>query len=278
MSLSDSPSFSGTKPTRWIWTRRNNSHYNIVQAWQLLNLPQSYAIYIHLAYQGRTLPWHYQTGIVLMALIIFDYDGVLADTLDDLVRSGQRACDRLGVKHIVRRADINNLEEMSFTSFGRACEVPEQLLDEFVEICLEFFSQKQSPPAIFPGLSEVIQHLSANHVLAVVTTNSSQNVHAFLLRHALDGFIRAVYGVDAPGTKAQKICLARDQLLPANMPEPAYMVGDSLSDIRAAQETSVMSVAVAWGHQSLEYLQRGNPDYVIHAPQQLIEVVEQLKA
>ena len=84
-----------------------------------------------------------------MALIIFDYDGVLADTLDDLLRFGQEACDQLGVKHLVTKDDLENLEVMSFSSYGRACEVPEHLVDEFVKISLNLFAEKDSPPAIF---------------------------------------------------------------------------------------------------------------------------------
>jgi phosphoglycolate phosphatase len=53
------------------------------------------------------------------------------------------------------------------------------------------------------------------------------------------------------------------------------MVGDSLSDVYAAKEVGVTSVAVTWGHQSLEYLLRGDPDYVVTSPQNLIEVIEQ---
>jgi phosphoglycolate phosphatase-like HAD superfamily hydrolase len=53
------------------------------------------------------------------------------------------------------------------------------------------------------------------------------------------------------------------------------MVGDSLSDIYAAKEATATSIAVTWGHQSLEYLLRGKPDYVVAYPQDLIEVIEQ---
>jgi phosphoglycolate phosphatase len=209
-----------------------------------------------------------------MALILFDYDGVLADTLDDLVRSGQEACSQLGIKHLVTREDLNNLEEMSFSSFGRACGVPEHLVDEFVRICLSYLAEKKSPPAIFPGLSSVIRRLSATHRIAVVTTNSSQNVNAFLAEHGLDGIIQAVYGVDAPGSKAQKIAMARDRLLENREQEPVFMVGDSLSDVLAAKEARVTSIAVTWGHQGLEHLLRGHPDHVVSSPQDLIGIVE----
>ncbi|MCQ3937927.1 MAG: hypothetical protein DPW18_12875 [Chloroflexi bacterium] len=207
-----------------------------------------------------------------MALIIFDYDGVLADTLDELIQFGQEACNRLGVKHVVTKEDLSNLEVMSFATFGRACEVPEPLVDEFVKISLRLFAEKESPPAIFEGLTKVIQHLSANHKIAIVTTNSSQNVHAFLLKHGLDRLVHAVYGVDTPGSKAQKISLARERFVENG--EAVFMIGDSLSDVRAAKEAGVTSIAVTWGHQSLETLLRGNPDHVVNSPHELIGVTE----
>lgn len=210
-----------------------------------------------------------------MSLIIFDYDGVLADTLGDLLLFGQRACDQLGVKHSVTKDDLGNLEVMSFSSYGRACEVPEPLVDEFVKICLNFFAEKKSPPAIFAGLSDVLRRLSAVHKIAIVTTNSAQNVNAFLAQHGLDGLVHAVYGVDSPGSKAQKISMARSKLFENREHEAVFMVGDSLSDIRAAKEASVTSIAVTWGHQSLEILLRGNPDYVVNSPHELIEIMEQ---
>ena len=207
-----------------------------------------------------------------MALVIFDYDGVLADTLDDLIQFGQEACNQLGVNHVVTKDDLSNLEVMSFATYGRACEVPEHLIDEFVRISLDLFAKKASPPAIFNGLSEVIQHFSSKHKIAIVTTNSSQNVHAFLTQHGLDSLVHAVYGVDTPGSKAQKISIARERF--ANNGEAIFMIGDALSDIRSAKEAGVTSIAVTWGHQSLETLLRGEPEHVVNSPYELSMVIE----
>lgn len=208
-----------------------------------------------------------------MALIIFDFDGVLADTLGDLVRFGQEVCDELGIEHAVHKDDLSSLEVMSFASFGRACEVPEPLVDEFVRRCLKRFAEKKSPPAIFDGLSDVVRTLAVNHTLAVVTTNSSQNVHAFLVEHGLDDRIHAVYGIDTPGSKAQKISIARDRFSADPKRGAVFMVGDSLSDIGAAREASVTSIAVTWGHQGLDHLLRGEPDHVVRFPHDLVEVI-----
>jgi phosphoglycolate phosphatase-like HAD superfamily hydrolase len=212
-----------------------------------------------------------------MALIIFDFDGVLADTLNDLIQFGQEVCDELGIKHVVNKEDLSNLESMSFASFGRACEVPEHLVDEFVQGCLKRFAERQSPPAIFNGLSAIVRNFAINNTLAIITTNSSQNVHAFLIEHGLDECIHAVYGVDIPGSKAQKISIARNHFSAGTTRESVFMIGDSLSDISAAKEASVTSVAVTWGHQSLEHLLRGAPDYVVRFPHDLVEVIENIE-
>lgn len=207
-----------------------------------------------------------------MALVIFDYDGVLADTLNDLIHFGQIACNQLGVYHVVTKDDLSNLEMMSFSTYGRACEVPEHLIDEFVKISLNLFAEKESPPAIFDGLSEVIKYLSTEHKIAIVTTNSSQNVQAFLTKHELESLVHAVYGVDTPGSKAQKISIAQERFV--KNAEAVFMIGDALSDVRAAKEAGVTSIAVTWGHQSLETLQRGTPDYVAEAPRQIIKIIK----
>jgi len=209
-----------------------------------------------------------------MSLLLFDFDGVLADTLDDLLQFSQEICDELGVKHVVIKENISNLEVMSFATLGRACEVPEHLVEEFVQFSLKRIAAKKSPPALFEGLSDVVKKFAVRNTIAIVTTNSSQNVNAFLVEHGLKKYIHAIYGVDLPGTKAQKISMAREQLAKNTESESVFMIGDSLSDIRAAKEAGVKSIAVSWGHQSLSHLLRGGPDYVVHSPTELGEVIE----
>jgi phosphoglycolate phosphatase len=209
-----------------------------------------------------------------MALILFDYDGVLADTLGDMLQFGQEVCVELGVKHTVTKNDLNSLEVMSFVEFGRKCEVPESLVDEFVRRWFKRFDEKKSPPAIFTGLDEVVRILSTNNIIAIVTGNTTKNVKDFLIEHGLDEYIRAIYGLDSPGSKVEKISLAQSQFAAEVKRATIFMVGDSVSDIRAAKEASIKSVAVSWGHQSIETLTRAKPDYFVHSPQELMEVIE----
>jgi len=209
-----------------------------------------------------------------MSLILFDFDGVLADTLGDLLQFGQQACDALGVEHVATRADLDALEVMSFATYGLQMGVPEALVDEFVRLCIDKFNRQAPPPAMFDGLGEVVRQLSAGHVIAVVTGNDSRAVNAFLAAHGLEGYVRAVFGLDAPGSKVEKIERAR--ALFAARGEAVWMVGDSASDIRAAKEARVKSIAVSWGHQGADRLARAEPDHLVHSPGELLALIARL--
>lgn len=206
-----------------------------------------------------------------MSLILFDFDGVLADTLNDMLLFAQQVCGELGVERIVTREDLNSLETMSFAEYGRQLEVPEPLVDEFVRRCLKRFNEKDSPPDTFSGLEEVLRELSHRHTLAIVSGNTTQNIQAFLIAHGLGGCFQAIFGVDSPGSKREKIEQSRRQF--AKESEDVFVVGDSVSDIRAAKEASVKSIAVGWGHQSAEKLLSARPDYLIHSPRELLEIL-----
>lgn len=208
-----------------------------------------------------------------MRLLIFDYDGVLADTFADMLTFAQETCDELGVIHTVIPSDLRDLEVMSFTTFGRACGVPEELIWEFSRRCTQKFAKKATPPAIFDGLSEVIRRLAERDILVIVSGNTTGNVNAFLFHHGLLDSFRMVYGVDMPGSKVEKIQMAQNRFGTGR--ETVYFVGDSLSDLRAAREAGVKSIAVSWGHQSLEVLVGGKPDAIVHSPSELYAILEE---
>lgn len=207
-----------------------------------------------------------------MTLILFDFDGVLADTMDDMILFAQESCDELGVKHKVVTQDLSMLEPMSFYQYGKSCEVPEHLLEDFVQRCLQKFASKESPPAIFDGMTGVLADLAQGNKIAIVTGNTSKNVSLFLREHKLEAFIQAIHGVDEPGSKVEKIRMAKENLSAGD--EPVFMIGDSVSDIKSAKDANVTSIAVQWGHQDAGMLLNAKPDHFIKTPAELIEIVK----
>lgn len=210
-----------------------------------------------------------------MAIILFDFDGVLADTLDDILAFAREACAQMGFERDPKPADLDALETMSFADFGGQLKVPSQYIDEFVNRCLQLFNQKPHPPKIIPGMEIVVAEAAKHNTLAIVTGNTTPTVKAFLRQYGLRMHIKVVIGVERKASRPEKIRIALNEL--GHTEESVYMVGDSLSDIRAAMETSIKSIAVGWGHQSPLRLMLANPDYLVNSPQELSELLENIR-
>ena len=122
-------------------------------------------------------------------------------------------------------------------------------------------------------MTQVIKELSTRHAIGIVTGNATLAVENFLLENGIRQYVGVISALDQPGSKSEKILKAKSQLT-GNIIKDAYYVGDSVSDIHAARKASVKSIAVSWGHQSLGRLVNAKPDYVVHSPQELLEIFE----
>lgn len=60
--------------------------------------------------------------------------------------------------------------------------------------------------------------------------------------------------------------------------EEVIYIGDETRDIEAARKSYVKAIAVSWGFNSKEVLAEQNPDFLIHQPQELIKVIENLQS
>jgi phosphoglycolate phosphatase-like HAD superfamily hydrolase len=201
-------------------------------------------------------------------VLIFDFDGVLADTRDDILRFAEVACAELGYPCRATLGDLNALEHMSFDNLARRLGVPEERVEAFTKRSFELFNARSQPPAVVAGMPAVVAQLSERHDVGIVTGNNLETVRDFLQHHGLKSYVQAVLAVDAPGTRPEKI-----ERIAAGIGDPGseiYVIGDAVSDIRAAREASAKSVAATWGHQSGPKLEAAAPDYVVHAPEELL--------
>jgi phosphoglycolate phosphatase len=209
-----------------------------------------------------------------MAIILFDFDGVLADTLEDLLDFAREACAQMDFQRNPTPADLDVLETMSFVDYGRQLKLPPQTIDEFVSRCLQMFNQKPHPPKIFQGMERVVAEAAKENILAIVTGNTTPTVEAFLNEYGLREHIKRVIGVERKASRPEKIRIALREL--GQVEENVYMVGDAVSDIRAAKETSIKSIAAGWGHQSPSRLMAADPDYLVNSPQELQNLLRKI--
>lgn len=206
--------------------------------------------------------------------VLFDYDGVLADTLDDMLHLAGEVCAEMGYPRRPTRADLDALETMSFVDYGRQLGVAADRAPEFARRTMARFEARPRPPSIFEGMGEVVRRAAGRGQAGIVTGSSARAVMRFLEAHGLQSSIDVLIPVEHPGSRAEKILAALRQL--GRRPEEACLIGDAVSDIRACREVGVKSIAVGWGHQSAVRLAGLNPDHLVRSSKELGKLLEQM--
>lgn len=205
-------------------------------------------------------------------VLIFDFDGVLADSLQPMLAYAQQVCYELGYPCTPTQKDLENLENMQFSEFGRQLGIPEAKIETFVAHNFELFSGRTETLPLIPGMDFTIRELSKLAVLVVITGNSRAVVKNFLTAHGLQAEFHSFQAAEDDGSRVEKILKVKSQNGGSNC--DFYMIGDAVSDIRAAREAGIKSVAVGWGHQSKQKLRRENPDFLVDHPEDLLTLFQ----
>jgi phosphoglycolate phosphatase len=198
-------------------------------------------------------------------LIMFDYDGVIVDSLDVFATTflaASHACGYTGIKtheQVVRLFDGNFFEKLAQLGLS-SDKIDEILRDAYRRKVQKYFTEVRP----FQGMQESLNALSGRNVLAVITSNDSQLVWQFLEKEGMACF-DAVVGADQERSKVTKIrnIMARYQDL------PAFYVGDTKGDMIEGRQAGAVTVAVTWGWHSVEKLTEGTPDYMVHSVAEL---------
>ena len=211
-------------------------------------------------------------GIGLWKILIFDFDGVLADSLDDMLQYAREVCAQLGHACDPTPANLEALDIMSFAELGRQLGVPDHQIEVFIQRVFKLFISGERPPKIIPGLEYILVQLAQKHKISIVTGNTSAFVRPFLDRYGLLDCVEIILDVNDPGSRAEKILKVTNDL--NGHTQRVYMIGDAVSDIWAAHQAGVKSLAVSWGHQSREKLMSANPDFLVDSPQELFALLD----
>ncbi len=203
-------------------------------------------------------------------ILIFDFDGVLADSLAPMLRYAGQVCLELGYPCTPTQKDLEILDSMEFSEYGRQLGIPEEKIETFVTRNFELFSRREEPLAITPGIESVIRELSQIAILVVITGNSCKVVGKFLDTYGLKNEFQTILGAEDDGSRVEKILKVIS--LNGGSDGEVYMIGDAVSDIRAAREAGIKSVAIGWGHQSKGKLITENPDFLVDQPEDLLTV------
>ncbi|NJM70401.1 MAG: HAD-IA family hydrolase [Scytonema sp. RU_4_4] len=204
-------------------------------------------------------------------VIIFDFDGTIADTVDALVSIANRLAQDFGYIPITQEelALLRNLSSREIIKYSGISILKIPFLVKKVKSELKNKIKELKP---ISGIKEALFVLNnEGYRLGIITSNSLENVTDFLKVNDLDNFFDFIYsGVTIFGkTTIINNVLKQKQI----KPQEAIYVGDETRDIEASKKANIKVIAAAWGFNSQEVLAKQNPDFLIHHPSQLLEVI-----
>jgi len=201
-------------------------------------------------------------------LFLFDFDGVLSDSLDLYAEAVARCLERIGTPIVKTREDYLALFEGNFYESMAARGVD---LAAFAQAAMEIM------PGIdydamrpFDGLIPVLDALQKDHLLAVISSNGSRTIRRMLERFGFEPYFEEVLGSDFLFSKKEKIdhALAKYGI----PPERTFYIGDTTGDIVEARAAGVRTVAVTWGWHSREKLVAVHPDFLVETAEGLLKI------
>lgn len=204
-------------------------------------------------------------------IILFDFDGTLADSFDATLGIANRLSRKYGYAP-VSETEAARLRDLGIRQILRESRVPLRHLPSWMREFRKELAREipgMSSPA---GLTEALFALKEKGVLlGIVTSNSRENVELFLQNKGWSACFDFLACGSSLFGKSRLIKRAFDGAgLAAS--ETSY-VGDEVRDIEAARRARVTSVAVTWGFNSREILTRSQPDQLLDHPSQLLRLV-----
>jgi phosphoglycolate phosphatase len=198
-------------------------------------------------------------------LLLFDFDGTLADTLPWLL---ENAMPRLAPKYrlkILPPSEHAALRDLPLREVFRRTRVSWWKVPFLVRDVRRLMRDEMPRPPLFGGVPEMLRQLvAAGHGLGLATTNTEGNVARALGPElmALFGPVR-VCGASLHGKAGRlKTALRRNGVAAGE----AVLVGDELRDGAAAREAGIAFAAVGWGYNSPDALRRAAPDFFLETP------------
>lgn len=203
---------------------------------------------------------------------VFDLDGTLVNTLDDLAGACKILLKRYdfdakwtmddyrqfvgnGLKKLVERAFDHTLSE-------------DELNARYAE-CKEIYDTiKLDHAHAYDGIKEQLGMLKENGIKLCVVTNKPDVAAKGMVEHIFGkGFFDVIIGcVDGVPTKPDPTTTKQALAAVSCKPKEAIYFGDSEVDMRTAHNAGIEAVGCSWGFRSFQTLFAENPSVIIDDP------------
>lgn len=210
--------------------------------------------------------------------VIFDLDGTLLNTLEDLKDSVNFALSLYDFP-------CRKMEEVrSFVGNGVArlmelC-IPEGIDNPVYEKCLEDFRRHYSgnmknKTDAYEGIMELLRQLSKENYKMAIVSNKFDSAVKELNKEYFEKYIKLAIGESENVSKkpAPDIVFKALEELSSCVDKSVY-VGDSEVDVKTAQNSGVICISVTWGFRNRNVLEQMGANYIIDKPEELLKIID----
>lgn len=202
--------------------------------------------------------------------VIFDFDGTIADTLGSVVDIINMTSDEFGCKKITP-SDLEQIRGKRPREMMRHIGISMFKLPFVVKKIRREINNKIAELKPVTELRPHLLKLKQNGFqLGIVTSNIESNVQKFLQANNLDLFDFFYSGKSIFGKEKIINKILHDKHLSK---DKVYFVGDEVRDIEAGKKSKVITVAVTWGYNSAEILEKERPDYIVSSPAEFEKIL-----
>lgn len=208
-------------------------------------------------------------------LAIFDLDGTLANTIEDLATAVNYGLIKLGypIHHVDKYNNfvgngIMKLCERALPA-GKSESLPE-LFDIFNTFYQNHCMDKTKE---YSGMTELLRQLSRNSVDIAVATNKTQKFSEKIISGLFPyiKFIKVLGGCEErPKKPAPDIIY---EITGDREYSEIYMIGDSNVDIMTAKNAGIKSIGCLWGFRTEAELREAGADYIVSKPSEIKKII-----
>ena len=206
--------------------------------------------------------------------VLFDLDGTLVDSGEIILSSFRHATKTVLAREIPDEVLAAAVGGSNIHDQMRAFD--EERADELVRVYREHNEPLHDDLVAFEGIERVLERLKAEgRQLGIVTAKRRKTVDLAFAILPLERFFDTV--VTSEQTEHHKphpepVLTALERL--GAEPGEAAFIGDSPFDMGAGKAAGVFTVAVSWGKiHPVERLRETGADAVVHAPEELLDVL-----
>ena len=213
--------------------------------------------------------------------IVFDLDGTLLNTLEDLKDSVNYALERQGFP----LRDLNEIRSFVGNGIRLLMEraVPESIDNETFEICFKDFCDyykihMEDKTAPYDGINEMLTNIKKAGFKTAIVTNKADFAAQDLCKRMFGKNIDFVVGSsdDRPNKPAPDGVFYALEKLDSKI-ENTVFVGDADTDILTAKNANLPSIGVLWGFRDREVIEEAGAEYIVESVNDLEKLLISLK-